>query len=71
MRKLTARLHTFCLREKGHLVVAAGYILSTFWHSSALMSGAYGVAALMTTHVIHRTGQPTDLKHKPKHLAAS
>lgn len=72
MRKLLDRFHKFCVKEKGHLVVGGGYIATTFWggHNSALMAGAYGVAALMATHVINRHGprQPA-LQHKPKHLA--
>lgn len=72
MRALLAKWHKFCVKEKGHLVVGGGYVATTFWggHNSALMAGAYGVAALMATHMINRsgTGQP-EMQHKPKHLA--
>jgi hypothetical protein len=73
MRKLTARLHRYCVREKGHLIVAGGYLATTFWHSSAVMSAAYGTAALLATHAINRTGtaDEPELKHQPKHLAES
>lgn len=72
MRTLVARLHRFCVKEKGHLVVGGGYLASLAWggHNSALMAGAYGLAALMATHAINRHGvQQPELKHKPKHLA--
>lgn len=76
VRRLINRFHKFCVKEKGHLVVGGGYIATTFWggHNSTLMAGAYGVAALMATHVINRAGveQPkSELKHEPKHLARS
>lgn len=69
MRALVARLHRVCVREKGHLLIGSGYILSTFWHSSALMSAAYGIAALMGTHIIHRKRHEPELRHAPRHLA--
>ena len=78
MRLVPARLRRFCVREKGHLVVGGGYLITTFWggHNSALMSAAYGTAALMATHAINRT--PTveartkrAVKRTPKHLAQS
>lgn len=74
MRRLVAKWHRFCVKEKGHLVVGGGYVATTFWggHNSALMAGAYGVAALLATHVIHRSGgDEPKLKHEPKHLARS
>ncbi len=75
MRTLITKWHKFCVREKGHLVVGSGYVATTFWggHNSALMAGAYGVAALMATHAINRSGRDkaAELKHEPKHLARS
>jgi hypothetical protein len=72
MRTLVAKWHKFCVREKGHLVVAGGYLATTFWHSSAVMSTAYGIAALMATHAIHHSkigDEPKPkLAHRPKHL---
>lgn len=74
MRALIAKWHKFCVREKGHLVVGGGYLLTLAWggHNSALMSAAYGTAALMATHAIHRskTEEPP-LERKSKHLASS
>lgn len=71
MRTLVAKVHKFCFREKGHLIVASGYLATTFWHNTALMSAAYGVAALLTTHAIHRTSTQANstagIKHTPKH----
>lgn len=73
MGKLLAKWHKWCVREKGHLVVGGGYLLTLAWggHNSALMAGAYGAAALLATHKIYRDGQAetTELKHEPKHLA--
>lgn len=70
MSKLVARMHLVCVREKGHLVVGGGYVLSTVWHNSAIMAAAYGLAALLVTHVIHRTkSTEPKLHHAPKHLA--
>jgi S-adenosylhomocysteine hydrolase len=74
VRKLILKWHRFCVREKGHLVVGGGYLITIFsgGHNSALMAGAYGAAALMATHVINRTGvEEPKLKHEPKHLARS
>jgi S-adenosylhomocysteine hydrolase len=68
MRKIVDRLNQVCLREKSHLIVAGGYLTTTFWHSSAVMSAAYGAAALMATHVIHRTStDDANAHHTPKH----
>lgn len=72
MRALINKMHLVCVREKGHLLIAGGYIITSFNHSSALMSAAYGVAALLGTHVLHRAGKresESELKHTPKHLA--
>lgn len=74
MRRMLAKLRRFCVKEKGHLVVGGGYIATTFWggHNSVLMAGAYGVAAIMATHIIHRANQgdgEPELRHQPKHLA--
>lgn len=71
MKRLLNFLRKFCVREKSHLVIGGGYVVTTFWHNTALMSTAYGVAALMATHVIHRTTQDDEpeLRHRPTHLA--
>lgn len=71
VKRLRDRLRGFCVKEKSHLVIGTGYIITTFWHSTALMSTVYGVAAIMATHVIHRTNQEdeSELRHRPKHLA--
>lgn len=55
MKRLIAGLHVARVHaeEKGHWIVAGGYVTSaTFYsgHSAQLMAGAYGVAALLTTH---------------------
>lgn len=73
MRALLAKIHRVCVREKGHLLIGTGYIFTTFWHSSTLMSVVYGVAAIMGTHVIHRKSRTSEveLRHTPKHLARS
>lgn len=74
MRRLTGKLRALrrvCVREKGHLVVGGGYLVTTaLGHNSAIMATVYGVAALMATHVINRTGaEQPDLRHRPRHLA--
>lgn len=76
MRALVAKWHKFCVKEKGHLVVGGGYLVTIFsgGHNSALMAGAYGVAALMATHALNRSSRDdaaAELKHEPKHLARS
>lgn len=51
MKKLRSlRVHA---EEKGHWIVAAGYLsAATFWggHNSTLLAMAYGLAALLATH---------------------
>ena len=73
MGKLLAKWHKWCVREKGHLVVGGGYLLTLAWggHNSVLMAGVYGTAALMATHKIYRDGdaEQPELRHEPKHLA--
>lgn len=70
MKALITKMHLVCVREKGHLLIAGGYVITSVYHSSALMSAAYGIAALLGTHVLHRAGKgKPELKHTPRHLA--
>jgi hypothetical protein len=70
VRALIAKMHVVCVREKSHLLIGGGYVASTVWHSSALMAAVYGLAALLATHVVHRTkSADAELRHQPKHLA--
>jgi hypothetical protein len=70
MKALIAKMHLVCVREKGHLLIAGGYITTSFHHNSALMSAAYGIAALLGTHVLHRAGKKeAGSKYTPQHLA--
>ena len=78
MRKLLLKWHRYCVREKGHLLVGGGYMITMLWggHNSTLMAGVYGAAALMATHRIYRDGDAKPkLRHprssRPKHLAES
>lgn len=48
----SVRVH---IEEKGHLIVGGCYISSAVFfqgHSAVLMGVGYGIAALMTTHVV-------------------
>lgn len=72
MRTLLAKLHRYCVREKGHLLVGGGYLLTLAWggHNSVLMAGAYGAAALMATHKIYRDDERESRgRHEARHLA--
>lgn len=72
VQKLWIRWHKWCVREKGHVLVAGGYLVTALLggHNATLMATAYGFAALMATHKIYRDGATESRpKYTPRHAA--
>lgn len=62
MRALIAKMHVVCIQEKSHVVVGGGYVLGAVSHNMLVMSIAYAIAALMTTHLLNRS-RTSELRH--------